>query len=98
MTTRGAAFTELMRCGWALVLFTGAIKLAMTHSRIRIPMTIRTPFKVSLVFILYRHRRCHFRVIQLAAIDEHIRASTLLGIEAQTLRLLDRHISTDFTR
>jgi hypothetical protein len=67
MTTRGAAFTELMRCAWALVFVTGGIKLATMQNRLRIPITIRTPLKASLVFILYRHRWRHFRAIQLAA-------------------------------
>ena len=66
MTTRGAAFTELMRCARALV-FTGGVKLATMQNRLRIPITIRTPLKASLVFILYRHRWRRFCAIQLAA-------------------------------
>jgi hypothetical protein len=67
MTTRGAAFTELMRCARALALvFAGGVKLATMQNRIRIPITIRTPLKASLEFILYRHRWRHFCAIQLA--------------------------------
>ena len=51
MTTRGAAFTEPMRCARALVLAKGG---KLTPMRIRTPITIRTPLKASLVFILYR--------------------------------------------
>jgi hypothetical protein len=62
MTTRGAAFTELMRCARTLV-FTGGAKLATMQNRPRIPPTIRTPLKAGLVFILYRHRWRRFRMV-----------------------------------
>ena len=84
MTRRGAAFTELMRCARALV-FTGGLKLATMQNRLRIPITIRTPRKASLVFILYRHRRRHSCAIQPAVSTMPLRHGALKASDrAQT--------------
>jgi len=66
MTTRGAAFTEPMRCARNLV-FAGLMAGMKRGHRIRTPNNRTTPFKTRFVFIPYRHRSPPICVILLAA-------------------------------
>jgi len=56
MTTRGAAFTEPMRCARNLV-FAGLMAGMKRGHRIRTPNNSTPPFKTRLVLIRYRHRQ-----------------------------------------
>ena len=66
MTTRGAAFTEPMRCARNLV-FAGMMAGMKRGHRIRTPNNSTTPFKTRFVLIPYRHRCPPICVILLAA-------------------------------
>lgn len=62
MTTRGAAFTDPMRCARVLV-FAGEMADMNREHNIRTPSNSSTRFKTCFMFITYRHRCTPFCAI-----------------------------------